>query len=904
MKKLSFVFLLLVFVLVACDGSGDKSPTSPAISVKPDSRSGMMSVSAFGVTTVLGTDVLESRANERPSMDVRFEYDFSLGRHEVTCSEFNQLMRPATGLEVACEKDSLPVTNITYFDAVLFANERSKSEKFDTAYTYSSTSFDAEGHCLNLEGIIFHPEVDAFRLPTEAEWVLAASQDWNLKNGWIGENSENTLHEVCSLDSAKSGFCDLIGNAMEWVNDWLGAFADTVVSNYVGAPDGGALGERIVKGGCFRSASESITLYGRGDVYMVTSSTRADYVGFRLAYGSIPNAVWMGSNGLVKSSRVIPSASSAMVRDFVGTLRAKLAFRNDQTGNLSYIDYSNGFTSVVEIADTIDVYHPEISPDGKHVAFCTGLEGVRGESSVYVRDLNTTGTNLVRLDVRAAAIPRWRVLETGDTVIVYVTSADNNKDESSFKETSTWQVKFENGKFGTPQKLFDGAYHGGISDDGNLAVTGARLLRANVLGHDTVWYDSAQACNASLARDNSKRTLFLDFGGQPGREFVGESYGTHERLLLVDSVGRLLQSVAAPSRWTFDHSEWISGSGDIAVVSLVNENGGHTKISLVNISDGNFVDLVRGDELWHPSFWVKSASVLGAVSQLDLDSAGMYFRRNDENHLTAPSVEVAIKLQNFWKRYNDIECAVFGSSMLMDAVIEDSIKTFKTLNMGVTLSDLHLFDAIIRRYLFPYASNLKAIVVELSPGFLYRVEEEYYGFIRMYSPGLVYDENHLNQDNFKSISYLSQDVDLPRDLFIQDYMEGMFLLPSVSWGEIYCISDLNTLQFENSVLQENLQKLIQLKKDSEEKGIQLVLAITPRNPAFAQEEAFDMWGPSRVVAHQIFEFLRDSNIVIFDENKDGLHDYSSKMAYDNSHLSYLGAAVFSTRLDSFLSTLK
>ena len=51
---------------------------------------------------------------------------------------------------------------------------------------------------------------------------------------------------------------------------------------------------------------------------------------------------------------------------------------------------------------------------------------------------------------------------------------------TSFKSKSTWMVPFSNGKFGEPKKLFDGAYHGGISEDGTLAVSGARLLRARV----------------------------------------------------------------------------------------------------------------------------------------------------------------------------------------------------------------------------------------------------------------------------------------------------------------------------------------------------------------------------------------------------------------------------------------
>ncbi len=138
-------------------------PQEATVDFSEDSLSGMIRVKATGATIVLGTTLVEARANERPEMHVKFDYDFSLGRHEVTCGEFNALMKPATGLSLDCESDEIPATNVTYYDAVLFANERSKAEGFDTAYTYMVASFDAEKHCTNLEGFAYRSEDNAFR---------------------------------------------------------------------------------------------------------------------------------------------------------------------------------------------------------------------------------------------------------------------------------------------------------------------------------------------------------------------------------------------------------------------------------------------------------------------------------------------------------------------------------------------------------------------------------------------------------------------------------------------------------------------------------------------------------------------------------------------------------------------
>ena len=897
---------------------------------------GMLRLASGKVT--LGSNDKDFKANEKPAMKVNLDYSFYMGIHEVTCGEHAVVAKKAKLKTFGkCQNDSIPLTDITYYDAILYANAKSKLDKRDTAYTYKNATYNSEKHCTFLEGLAIHMDVDAFRLPTEAEWVYAATRAWDTKKSWNSDNSGYKLHNVCSIGADTAGFCDMAGNAMEWVNDWMGAFRDTTVTNYAGAPNGGEQGERVVKGGSYSFSEKQLNPYSRGDVYTVTSSTRAEYVGFRLAFGSIPDALWMGSDGKSQASIITALASNETIKAITGSYNVKLAFRNDVSGNISYIDYQNIPISIQEITDGIDAYHPEISPNGSWVAFCTGMEGISGKSTIYVQSLDEDSTIQVKLNSNSAVIPRWRVLDNGDTVIVYVSDAGNNKDDATFKSTSTWQVKFANGKFGKPKKLFDGAYHGGISEDEELAVTGARLLRARVSGKDKVWYNKEQACNASLAQDGTKRTAFLDFGGKTGREFVGSNYATHQRILIADSNGKLIQTIEAPAGYTFDHTEWAtSGTKSVIVATLTNVNGAHEKIVLVDPDDNSVTELAESEELWHPNLWIKkkrtiqpsvtSSSMISSSSStefssqessesepeppfvLDPDSAGMYYNTSGAHDRAE---QWRYKMEFLWQYKDTANVAILGSSHTYHGVdpLAFSSPIF-ALNLAVSGNFLGGTYFFFENYVYPHMKNLKVIVLSIDIDIWYTTslaifESAYKSYI-----GYVYDANH----NFWKDGYPEGLAELTYDSPGGSYGKkfrsslGYSALESISWGSPKVKQDSNWMAKKSKQYYQNFEMVKDIAKKCHERGIVLIGVIAPQNPRYKETGAFGFYGLLRSEAPALIQEIADisqtyPNFILMDENKMGDHDYTDEMAHDTDHLSYLGAEKLTFRLDSLIKTL-
>ena len=903
LDKKWLIYAVAAFFVSCNPDKGSSLPEDLGLIMEDDEHHpGMMLVYASGNSVRLDAN-----------LTAVFTYNFSIDRQEVTCGEFSKVIK-----KVSCGDAELPITNVTFFDAVLFANEKSKMGELDTAYTYTDKVFDSEGHCTNLVGYAFHAEKNAYRLPTEAEWAFSAIQNWNPEKDWNAENSNFKLHKPCSAANSISpdlGLCDFAGNAMEWVNDWMSDLRDTVVENFVGALDGGNIGKRVLKGGSFRSSASGITIEKRTDVYTVTSSTKADYVGFRLAFGKIPDAIWMNAKGGVASKPIHVLTNSAQLKKITDTYHNKVVFRNDETGNIAYINFVNGTPVVKEMEDVVDAYHPVISPDGKYVAFSTKFEGVSGASELYVRRLDSEDTLKIKLNVESAAIPRWRVVDA-DTEIVYVTDADDNSDETTWKKASTWSVPFSGGVFGTSRKIFDGTFNGGVSADGNLAVSGARLLRVNVNGENKIWYNGEQACNASYS-DATKQTLFLDFGSETGREIAGEKYSTHERILIADSTGKIVKAIPSPKGYSFDHVEWVNRSEHLAVASLMTSDGNHSRIVLVNTKDSSFVELADGAELWHPDMWIGNPQSF--ETSLNLDSAGMYELNSPFTGDMSP-MYTRYDLELLYRYRDSINVLISGSSRpwagIDPTILNKSEYGIFSINAANPAVDLGVAQKLILRYGYNLLPKLKIGVVSLDLDILfmrYYSSPSFWNIIFVQSPGFVYDESH----DFWSEGYPEGLYELTRDSYGEDEENRKFEQQRLGFNHVHIggwegnvinadTTYMDSIENLDDFLLESVENVI---RDAEEKNIYLIGILFPQSPTYRETGAYGRYGLRRSVAIKMIDKLyqfekKYPHFRLMDENKMGDHDYDDQMALNFDHLSYKGAEQLTKRLDSLIRTLK
>lgn len=152
----------------------------------------------------------------------------------------------------------LPVETVTWFDAALFCNARSRAAGLDTVYSFSSISVISGAGCGSLGALGIHLDRKGYRLPTEAEYEYAyragSTSDYywgDTVDGnycWYYANSQSTMHPVAQKLPNRFGLYDMAGDLWEWCNDWYGPY-DTAAATDPAGPLPGDY--RVARGGCW-----------------------------------------------------------------------------------------------------------------------------------------------------------------------------------------------------------------------------------------------------------------------------------------------------------------------------------------------------------------------------------------------------------------------------------------------------------------------------------------------------------------------------------------------------------------------------------------------------------------------------------------------------------------------------
>lgn len=159
--------------------------------------------------------------------------------------------------------DRLPVEGVSWWEAVRFCNDLSRSEGRTPAYHLRP----------NDEGVEWDADADGYRLPTEAEWEHACRAGTDGPHygpldeiAWYRGNSDERIHDVGGKRANAWGLYDMLGNVWDWCWDVYDA---EVYDTY-----------RVLRGGGWFDEHWSCRASARRRSH---PAFRVDDVGFRVA---------------------------------------------------------------------------------------------------------------------------------------------------------------------------------------------------------------------------------------------------------------------------------------------------------------------------------------------------------------------------------------------------------------------------------------------------------------------------------------------------------------------------------------------------------------------------------------------------------------------------------------------